>query len=119
MPAGVRACTWLSSISGSISEFLPPPEHAGRGHAVSFLLLIASGLIGWCPTPAPKPTPTPKDPLAGIIGGIAGAYLVYYALGFEGTLSSPDFIALAIGAFATGKVLQQLTNWVLPSPAGS
>jgi hypothetical protein len=82
---------------------------------VNFLVLIVSGLIGWCPLPpAPKP-PGPKDPLAGIIGGIAGAYLVYYALGFEGTLSGMDFVAISIGAFSVGKVCQQLANWFLPS----
>lgn len=65
--------------------------------------------------PKPKP-PTPKEPLAGIPGGIAGAYLVKYALSIQGPITSIDFIAMMLGAFAVGKVFQQLAIWLLPGP---
>ena len=119
-----RCCPWqlgpsrsFSSFAGSISDSLPPRENAGREHVVNFLVLIVSGLIGWCPPlPRPRPDPPgPRDPLAGIIGGIAGAHLVHFALGIEGALSSMDFVAISIGAFACGRVLSQVVNWVFPS----
>ena len=81
---------------------------------MDFRVLIIVGLVGWCGTPMPKP-PLPKDPLAGIIGGILGALLVSWALGFEGALSATDFVAVAIGALAGGRVLYEVVNWVFPT----
>jgi len=70
----------------------------------------------------PTPPPPPIESLArviariiaGIIGGIAGAYLVHWALGLSGALTAMDFIALMVGAFACGRVFQQLAIWILP-----
>ena len=76
--------------------------------------MVVFGLVGWCGTPMPRP-PIPKDPLAGFIGGILGALLVHWAMGLEGALSSMDFVAVAIGAVAGGRVLYQVVNWVFPT----
>jgi hypothetical protein len=75
--------------------------------------MILTGLVGWCGTPIPRP-PGPKDPLAGIIGGIAGGFLVSWALDLQAAASAVDLIALAIGAYAGGRVLFQLAAWVFP-----
>jgi hypothetical protein len=76
--------------------------------------LVLSGLVGWCGTP-PKPRPPiPKDPFVGFIGGVAGGLLVYWALGFEGTPTATQFFAIAIGAFAGGRVLSDIVDFVLP-----
>lgn len=77
-------------------------------------VMILVGLVGWCGTPIPRP-PGPKDPLAGIIGGIAGGFLVSWALDLQATASAVDLIALAIGALAGGRVLFQLADWAFPA----
>jgi hypothetical protein len=81
---------------------------------VDIRMLVVVGLVGWCGTPMPRP-PIPKDPIAGFIGGILGALLVHWAMGFEGALSSMDFVAVAIGALAGGRVLYEVVNWVFPT----
>jgi len=85
---------------------------------VTLAVYIVAGLVGWCPRPLPPPPPPPIEGLArtiaGIIGGIAGAYLVHWALGLSGALTAMDFIALMVGAFACGRVLQQLAIWIIP-----
>lgn len=76
-------------------------------------VMILTGLVGWVGTPIPRP-PGPKDPLAGIIGGIAGGFLVSWALDLQAAASAVDLIALAIGAYAGGRVLYQVVAWVFP-----
>lgn len=83
---------------------------------MTIFVVIIGGLVGWGVTPMPKP-PGPKDPLAGFIGGIVGAFAVHWALGFQGALSAAEFIAVAIGAFAGGRVLFEVAGWVFPSRA--
>ena len=83
---------------------------------MTFLMYVISGLLGWCPMPPKPKPPTPKDPILGILGGITGAYLVKYALSIQGPITGIDFIAMMLGAFAVGKVFQQLGNWLLPGP---
>ena len=99
-PARSAEYALLRTIAGVAPTSLPCPGNEGRGRSVNILIVIASGLVGWCPLPQPKPNPdpTPKEPIAGFIGGIAGAYLVFYGLGLEGVNQATDFIAISIGA---------------------
>lgn len=85
---------------------------------MEYQMLIVFGLVGWCPTPRPKPKPEPipLDLFAGFVGGIAGAYLVHWAMGFDGPLSSVDFLTLAVGAFVLGRVFRQVALWIFPTP---
>jgi tetrahydromethanopterin S-methyltransferase subunit D len=76
-----------------------------------------AALIGWCPFPKPPPPPPPPWKLihriiAGLLGGIAGAYLVYWGLDLSSPLDSVDFIAVMIGAFAVGQVFQEVAIWI-------
>lgn len=77
-------------------------------------VMIFIGLVGWGGIPIPRP-PGPKDPLAGIIGGIAGGFLVSWALDLQAAASAVDLIALAIGALAGGRVVFQLVDWAFPA----
>jgi len=81
---------------------------------VNIPALVVTGLVGWGGTPIPRP-PGPKDPLAGIIGGIAGGFLVSWALDLQTVGSAVDLIAVAIGALAGGRVLFQLVDWAFPA----
>lgn len=75
---------------------------------------IFVGLVGWAGTPPLPRPPGPRDPLAGIIGGLAGAFLVFWALDLQAVTSAADLIAVAIGAFAGGRVLSRVVDWVVP-----
>lgn len=78
------------------------------------LAYIICALVGYCPDPKPfpKPGPIPKEPISGILGGIAGGYLVYVALGLQGSPTGPEFVAILIGAFAAGRVFQEVASWI-------
>lgn len=85
-----------------------------------FLTYVIASLVGWCPPMPPQPRPPiPKELIAGLLGGLAGAYLVKYALALQGPVTSIDFIAMMIGAFVVGRVFKQLTNWISPSPGNN
>jgi hypothetical protein len=79
---------------------------------MSALVLFGWGLVGWCGT-GPKPRPSPKQIISGVIGGLVGGGLVYFALGLSGALGSMDFVATAIGAYAGGRVLSDIAELVL------
>jgi hypothetical protein len=76
--------------------------------------VIVCALVGWCPDPKPKPKPTPLPGgiVAGLVGGIAGGYLVYFALALEGSPTGTEFVSILIGAFAVGRVLQEIVGWI-------
>jgi hypothetical protein len=82
--------------------------------AVTIPVAIFVGLVGWCGTPPLPRPPGPRDPLAGIIGGLAGGFLVFWALDLQAVTSAVDLIAVAIGAFAGGRVLSRAVDWVVP-----
>ena len=50
-----------------------------------------------------------------MIGGVVGAYLVYYAMSFQGVTTGMDFIAIMFGAYAFGAVFQDLVNRAFPT----
>ena len=82
-------------------------------------VLFLGGLVGWCgPIPTPRP-PVPKEPVVGFVGGVIGAWFVYWALGMQGPLGAPEFVAIAIGAWATGRVLSDIVSFVFPGPPRS
>jgi hypothetical protein len=86
---------------------------------VTFAIVVVAAVVGWCPFPSPPPPPPPPIErftkfIAGLIGGIGGAYSVHWALGLSGPLTSTDFIALMIGAFVLGKVFQEVAGWIFP-----
>ena len=87
---------------------------------MTLVVCAVAALCGWCPMPLPPLPPPPKEPLvrflAGTIGGIAGAYLVHWALGMSGALTAEGFIALMLGAFVVGRAAQQLAIWIIPGP---
>ena len=83
--------------------------------ALLFLFVVFI-LIAWCPMPLPKPTPTPKRIVFAIILGAIGGGLVFYGLDLEIPLSNIDFLTVAVGVFAGGRVGQQLELWLFPSP---
>lgn len=75
---------------------------------MNVLLAISWGIFGWCGNePRPVP-PNPRKDLAAIIGGILGGWLVQTILGSpEGAMG---FIAMAMGAYATGRVFADVAG---------
>jgi hypothetical protein len=74
---------------------------------MTVFLAISWGIFGWCGN-EPKPVPNPRRDLAAVIGGILGGLLVQTILGSpEGAMG---FIAMAMGAFATGRVLSDIAG---------
>lgn len=90
---------------------------------MTFWVVLVCGLVGWWP-PGPRPKPEPpiplegyiKDAILGFIGGAAGGFLVHFALGLSASLSSADFIAVAIGAAVVGRILQVVGEIIRPTP---
>lgn len=75
-------------------------------------VLVLGGLVGWCgPAPKPRP-PIPKDPFIGFIGGVLGAGFAYWALGMQSPLGATEFVAIAIAAWAVGRVLNDIVDFV-------
>ena len=80
------------------------------------LQLVYWSLVGWCGTP-PQPFPFPplppdpwpwwKSAVTGIIGGIAGGYLVSAGLGYE------ELVATSFGALAGGRIVSQVVSSVM------
>ncbi len=78
-------------------------------------------LVGWCgtppgkiPIPIPDPDPWPwwKNAAFGLVGGIAGGFLVQNGLGME------SVVAGSFGAFAGGRILAEVGASVMASAKG-
>lgn len=76
--------------------------------------LVYWALVGWCgtpprpwpwppPPPGPDPWPWWRNPVLGIIGGIAGGYLATALFGSEGMMLAQSF-----GALAGGRIVGEL-----------
>ena len=77
-------------------------------------LLFYWSLVGWCgtvprphfPWPKPEPDPEPwwwwRNIVFGIIGGIAGGFLVHSGFGFE------EIVATSFGALAGGRIISEI-----------
>lgn len=75
--------------------------------------LVYWALVGWCgtvpiprfpPPPAPDPWPWWRNAVTGIVGGIAGGYLVSAGLGYQ------DLIATSFGALAGGRIVSEISG---------
>ena len=80
-------------------------------------LAVLWALVGWCgtvpkkfPIPPPQPDPWPwKDTLIGIIGGIAGGFLVHSGLNIQ------EMAGTGFGALAGGRILSDIAGAIMPA----
>ena len=83
--------------------------------------------VGWCGTGRirgirvlPPPPPPPWHPLVAMFGGAVVGFVTFWGLGLSMPLSSPDFIATSIGAYAGGRIFSDLyTRFFDKSPEGT
>jgi len=116
MPVVARACTKLLLCRRLDLDQLTVLKHAERGIVVNPFVFLICGAVGYCPDPRPrpKPGPLPRDPVAGGIGGIIGGYAAYVALSLEGSPNGMELVAILIGAYAFGRVFQEVASWIIP-----
>ena len=110
----MRVCA-RSSIAGATVDPWLDSENNGKGDAMSLPVLALGALVGWCGTRGPRP-PGPKDPIIGMIVGIAAVVLLSLGLGYGAMPAAMEIVVLSIAAFAASRVVIDIVNLAFGPP---